>query len=88
MIDATRSRTEVLRQGIVDAANETAALLAAGDAGAKASTCLERGRALATELKTLAQRMGSEEGYEDAIQMLAMIENLQAALKARADKSK
>jgi hypothetical protein len=87
MTDTTRSRSEVLKQGIVAATNEATALLAIGDRGARAVACLEAARKLAAELKTLSQRMGSEEAYKDAVQMLAMIEELQAKLRPRNDKT-
>ena len=80
MIYTTRSRSEVLREGIIAAINETAALLAAGDRGPGAAACLEGARTLAAELKTLSRRMGSTDGYEDAVRMLAIIEELQAKL--------
>jgi hypothetical protein len=86
MTDTTRSRSEVLKEGIVAATNEAAALLALGDSGARAVLCLEAARKLAAELKTLSQRMGSEEPYRDAVQMLAIIEELQAKLRPRDSK--
>ena len=85
MIDTTRSRAEVLRQGIVGAAREAATLLVSGDRGAKAHTYVERARTLAIELKALSRRMGSKEGYDDAVQLLAIIEELQAKLKPTTD---
>ena len=81
MTDTTRSRAEVLRQGIIEAEREAAALLAAGDRGARAHTCVERARTLATEFKVLSRRMGSKEGYDDAVHLLAIIEELQAKLE-------
>jgi hypothetical protein len=88
MIDTTRSRSEVLKEGIVAATNEAAALLALGDRGALAAVaCLESARKLAAELKTLSQRMGSEEAFKDAVQMLAIIEELQIKLRPRDDKT-
>ena len=81
MTDTTRSRPEVLRQGIVGAMREADALLAAGDRGASARAFVERARTLATELKALSRRMGSEEAYDDAVHLLATIEELQAKLK-------
>ena len=86
MTDTTRSRPEVLRQTIREAGREAAALLAAGDRGQRAHTCVERARRLATELKTLSRRMGSAEGYEDAVKLLAIIEELQAKLKPSTDR--
>jgi len=87
MTDTTRSRSEVLKQGIVAATNEAAALLAIGERGARAAACLEAARKLAAELKTLSQRMGSEEAYKDAVQMLAMIEELHARLRPSSDRT-
>jgi len=87
MIDTTRSRSEVLKEGIVAATNEASALLALGDRGARAGVCLEAARKLAAELKTLSQRMGSDEAYKDAVQMLAIIEELQVKLQPRDDKT-
>jgi hypothetical protein len=81
MIDTTRSRTEVLREGIAYALRETEALLLAGERGAKAHACLARARTLAAELKALSLRMGSAEGYDDSVRILAVIEELQAQLK-------
>ena len=83
MVDTTRSRSEVLKEGIVAATNEAAALLALGDRGARVAVCLESARKLAAELKTLSQRMGSDEAYKDAVQMLAIIEELQVKLQPR-----
>jgi len=84
MTDTGRSRTEVMRQGIVDAAREAALLLVAGDAGERARACAERARTLATELKALSRRMGSAEGHDEAVRLLAMIEELQARLEPAA----
>ncbi len=81
MTDTTRSRTEVLREGIADAVREAEALLGAGDRGTRAHTCLARAGTLAAELKALSLRMGSAEGYDYAVRMLAIIEKLQAELK-------
>jgi hypothetical protein len=81
MIDTTRSRPEVLREGIASAVREAEALLVAGDRGARAHTCLAHAMTLATTLKALSLRMGSAEGYDDAVRILASIEKLQAELK-------
>jgi hypothetical protein len=81
MSEVKRSRAEVLRQGIVEAVREATALLAARDRGAKARACVERAQSLVAELKALSQRIGSAEGYDDAVRMPAMIEELQAKLK-------
>ena len=86
MTDTTRSRSEVLKGGIVAATNEAAALLALGDRGPRTAACLEAARKLAAELKARSQRMGSEEAYKDAVQMLAIIEELQIKLLPRDDK--
>jgi hypothetical protein len=80
MTDTTRSRPEVLREGIAGALRETEALLVAGDRGERARARLARARTLAAELKALSRRMGSAEGYDDAIRMIAIIEELQAEL--------
>jgi hypothetical protein len=77
----TRSRTELLREGIVEAMREATALLVAGDRGAKAHAPLARARTLAAELKALSRRMGFAEGYDDAVRILALIEELQAKIK-------
>jgi hypothetical protein len=61
--------------------------LARGDRGARTAACLEAARKLAAELRTLSQRMGSEEAYKDAVQMLAIIEELHAKLRSRDDKT-
>jgi hypothetical protein len=81
MTDTTRSRTEVLREGIVKAVHEAEALLVAGQRGETVQTCLTRARTLAAELKALSLRMGYAEGYDDAVQISAIIEKLQATLK-------
>ena len=85
MTDTTRSRAELLREGISYAVRETQALLVAGERGAGARACLERARTLAAELKALSVRMGSAEGYDDAVRMLAIIEELQSKLKPPTD---
>ena len=85
MTDTTRSRSEVLKEGIVAAIHEAGALLLLGERGARVATSLEAARKLAAELKMLSQRMGSEEGYKDAVQMLASIEQLQAQLRPGTD---
>ncbi len=81
MTDITRSRTEVLREGVRESVREATALLVAGDRGAKAHASLARAWTLAAELKALSRRMGFAEGYDDAVRMLAVIEELQAKLK-------
>jgi hypothetical protein len=81
MSDGKRSPAEVLRHRILDAIREAGALLAAGDRGTQTQAYVERARASATELKALSQRMGSAEGYDDAVRMLTTIEALQAKLR-------
>jgi hypothetical protein len=81
MTDTTRSRTEVLREGIVKAVRQAEALLVAGQRGETVQTCLAQARTLAAELKALSLRMGYSEGYDDAVQIAAIIEKLQAMLK-------
>ncbi|HEV3241056.1 MAG TPA: hypothetical protein VG429_11720 [Casimicrobiaceae bacterium] len=85
MTDTTRSRPEVLREGIARAVRDTEALLVAGDRGERAHAYLARARTLAAELKALSLRMGSAEGYDDAVRMLAIIEELQADLDPATD---
>jgi hypothetical protein len=81
MKEVKRSPAEVLRQGMVEAVREATALLAAGDRGANARACVERAQSLAATLKALSQRMGSAEGYDDAVRILAITEELQDKLK-------
>ncbi len=81
MTDTTRSRTEVLREEAVEAVREATALLVAGDRDAKAHASLARAWTLAAEFKALSRRMGFAEGYDDAVRMLAVIEELQAKLR-------
>ncbi len=82
MTNTTRSRAEVLREGIVKAVREAETLLVAGQRGETVQTCLAQARRLAAELKALSLRMGYSEGYDDAVQISAIIEKLQAMLKA------
>jgi hypothetical protein len=84
MTDTTRSRPEVLREGIARAVRDAEASLAAGERGESAQACLARARTLAAELKALSLRMGSAEGYDDAVRMLAIIEQHQAELNPAA----
>jgi hypothetical protein len=84
MIEPKRSPLEVRRQGIVAALREAAALLAAGDRGVRTRACIEHAATLAAELKALSQRMGSPEGCDEAIRMLAAIEALQGKLESSA----
>jgi hypothetical protein len=85
MTDTARSRTEILREGIVDAVREAEALLGAADRSARTHACLARAGTLAAELKALSLRMGSAEGYDDAVTMLAILEKLQAQLRPATD---
>ena len=78
----TFSHAEELREEIIVAAREAAILIARGDRGARVQACLDTAAKAVVRLELLYGRMGITDRRDETIQMQAIIERLQAKLKA------
>lgn len=76
------TETETLRLDIMEAVREAATALREGEPGSKAQDALERAQTLTAQLRALSLRIGSAEGYHDAIWMGALVEKFRAELAA------